>query len=87
MESIKRQARKGTAARMLVFWINFFVIALMGRKLVGAPSDNFAFVTQVLLILCCALLVTGAIFRFGAWKGMIIVVPIFWVCCCLIILI
>jgi hypothetical protein len=37
------------------------------------------------LTLFCTLLVTGAIFRFRAWKGMKIIVPILWVGCCLVI--
>jgi hypothetical protein len=70
---------------MIVFWINFFLIALLGRRITGAPAGNVAFAIQGVLTLFFALLVTGAIFRFRSWKGMKILVPILWVACCLVI--
>lgn len=85
MKALESRSRKSTAIKTLVFLTNFFLIALLERKIVGAPAGNFAFAIQALLTLFCALLATGAIFRFRAWKEMKIIVPILWVACCLVI--
>lgn len=77
--------RKTTATKIVVFWTNFFLIVLLGRKLVGAPSDSLAFAIQSLFSLVCGLMVTGAILRYWSWKGTKIIVAILWVACSLVI--
>jgi hypothetical protein len=86
VETKESRPKRATAMKMIVFWTNFLLIVFLERRILGAPAGNIAFAIQGLLTLFCALLITGAIFRFRTWKGMKIIVPILWVVCCLIIM-